>query len=152
MDNHPSWTSWSLCEEGVDHRNPCPLTWGLTPNKQKINCLVNHQIAWDFTTRELVVILSLHFFFKFTYSSEWIQIEISSNRIPTLTSIHRARWGRPLRWRTSVANWGSSLHWRGASGWHPFKEGVSIPRIIIVFQQTRNSNIRNKPSPKMLNK
>lgn len=29
MDNHPFWTSWNLCEEGVDHKDPCPLTWGL---------------------------------------------------------------------------------------------------------------------------
>lgn len=32
-DNHPSWTSWSLCEEGVDHRDPCPLTLGLEHTK-----------------------------------------------------------------------------------------------------------------------
>lgn len=29
MDNHLSWTSWSPCEVEVDHRDPCPLTWGL---------------------------------------------------------------------------------------------------------------------------
>lgn len=29
MDNHPFWTSWSLCVVVVDHKDPCPLTWEL---------------------------------------------------------------------------------------------------------------------------
>lgn len=114
MDNHPFWTSWSLCEEGVGRRDPCPSTWGLEHTKKH----KKHQKICLGTCRRAVEVYTAN----------------------TLTSAHGTRWGRPLGWGSAVVIWRSSFHWRGTPGWHPFKEGFYIPWII-VFSQKRVANI-----------
>lgn len=135
MDNHPSWTSSSLCEEAVGHRGPCPWTWGLEHTKQ-------HWWLVSLSYTQPCFVLGLAEKNTIQPGNVFDERNKCVRNLPILTSTHGARWGRPLGWRSSISYRWSSLHWRGASGRHPLEEGVCASWVIVVWK-TRFFRLRD---------
>ena len=89
MGSPLSWT-WSLCGEVEGRRDPGPWTWVLYNTKQQPS-LNTDKLSYDIVITENVC------------------QRLQGHCALTLTSAHGARWGRPLGWRTTVADWGPSL-------------------------------------------